>query len=527
MPANDRNAESLWGISVPTWGLLLLTALLITTLFHEGVFLMVKWWEKEEYSHGYLIPPIVAFLIWQKKNQLETIRFSGSWVGVSVAVFSVLLFYAGELNAPYIVIQYGYLIALAGTALAFMGWKGMKVIWAPLLILVFMVPLPNIIYRGLSAELQLISSQIGVAFIRLFDISVYLEGNVIDLGSFKLQVVEACSGLRYLFPLMTLGFIAAYFFQGAFWKRALIFISSLPITVFMNSFRIGVIGVTVEYWGPAMAEGFLHDFEGWIVFMGCTGVLLFEMWILAMIGKERRSLREVFGLEFPAATPSGVPVKKRHIPAQLFVVFGVFAVALLAATQMDKRQEIIPDRMAFVEFPEQLGKWKGKRDRLEQIYIDALKFDDYIISEYSDGGADQPINFYVAYYGSQATGQSSHSPRNCLPGGGWKIKSSSTKKIPDVTVDGVPLVVNRFEIRKADVTQLVYYWFQGRGRITTNEYMVKWYLFWDALTKQRTDGALVRLTVYVPPGADMSAADARLVSLAKEVERVLPGYIPD
>jgi EpsI family protein len=96
-----------------------------------------------------------------------------------------------------------------------------------------------------------------------------------------------------------------------------------------------------------------------------------------------------------------------------------------------------------------------------------------------------------------------------------------------VTVDGVPLAVNRFEIRKEDVTQLVYYWFQGRGRITTNEYMAKWYLFWDALTKQRTDGALVRLTVYVPPGADISAADARLVSFAKELERVLPGYVPD
>lgn len=526
MSANHSNKTPVWKISLPIWGLLLLAALFATALFHESVFLMVKWWEKEEYSHGYLIPPIVAFLIWQKKNELEKIRFDGSWIGVFVAVFSMLLFYAGELNAPYIVTQYGYLLALVGIALSLMGRQGTKVIWAPLLIMVFMVPLPNIIYRELSAELQLVSSQIGVAVIRLFDISVYLEGNVIDLGSYKLQVVEACSGLRYLFPLMTLGFIAAYFFQAAFWKRALIFISSLPITVLMNSFRIGLIGVTVEYWGPEMADGFLHDFEGWVVFMGCTAVLVLEMWVLAMVGKDRRPLREVFGLEFPDATPEGAVVTRRTIPTQLLVVLGILVAVLVASTQIDKKQEIIPDRPIFAEFPAQIGKWKGKRDQLERIYIDELKFDDYIMSDYTDGSG-MPINFYVAYYGSQATGQSSHSPKNCLPGGGWQIKSSSTRKIPGVMVDGIPLVVNRYLIRKEEATQLVYYWFQGRGRITTNEYFVKWYLFWDALTKQRTDGALVRLTVYVPPGEDVALADARLQSFAEEIERVLPQYIPD
>ena len=111
----------------------------------------------------------------------------------------------------------------------------------------------------------------------MFGISVYLEGNVIDLGSYKLQVVEACSGLRYLFPLVSLSFIAAYIYHGAFWKKAIIFLSSIPITVLMNSFRIGVIGVLVEYGGPGQAEGFLHDFEGWIIFMACIAILVLEM----------------------------------------------------------------------------------------------------------------------------------------------------------------------------------------------------------------------------------------------------------
>ena len=526
MPATDDNAQTIWRITPLSWGFLLILGLGITAIFQEGVSLMVLWWEKEEYSHGYLIAPIVAFLIWQKKDQLERLQFTGSWTGVVLVIFGLSLFFAGELNAPYIVIQYGFLIALAGLVLALMGWKSFKLIWVPLLILAFMVPLPNIIFRNLSAALQLISSEIGVAFIRFFDISVYLEGNVIDLGNYKLQVVEACSGLRYLFPLMTLGFIAAYFFNGAFWKRAVIFLSTIPITILMNSFRIGVIGVTVEYGGQSMAEGFLHDFEGWVVFMVCTGILILEMWVLARIGKDRKPLREAFGLDFPEHPRSDASTKVRHIPLQLFAVFAVLVLAFVISTQTEKRTEIIPERMAFSQFPDQIGGWKGERDRMEQIYADELKFDDYILANYSDGDG-MPINFYSAYYGSQATGESSHSPRNCLPGGGWQIKDSSTKQIQDIMIGDAPLTVNRFEIRRGDVAQLVYYWFQGRDRITTNEYMVKWYLFWDAMTKRRTDGALVRFTIYVPPGGDIIEADKRLTSFLREIMGFLPDYIPN
>ena len=424
--ANDKS-QSVWRITPFSWGLLLVIGIGITALFQEGVSLMVKWWEKDEYSHGFLIAPIVAFLIWQKKDQLERIQFRGSWAGVILLLFGLSLFFVGELNAPYIVIQYGYLIAIVGLVLAFMGWEAFKLIWVPLLILAFMVPLPNIIYRNLSAALQLISSEIGVAFIRLFDISVYLEGNIIDLGNYKLQVVEACSGLRYLFPLMTLGFIAAYFFNGALWKRAVIFLSSIPITVLMNSFRIGVIGVTVEYGGPAMAEGFLHDFEGWVVFMGCTGILILEMWLLARIGRDRKPLREAFGLEFPEPAPSDAIIKARNIPLQLIVGLAVLVLAFLMSTQTEKRTEIVPERMAFSQFPDQVGAWKGEREGMEQIIIDALALDDYIIMSYSDGNG-MPVNFYAAYYGSQATGESSHSPRNCLPGGGGKLSNLRLKR---------------------------------------------------------------------------------------------------
>lgn len=526
MTVPGNNAESIWKMSPVVWGFLLLVGGVLVATFYDGLVLMVGWWERDEYSHGYLIPVIAGFLIWQKKDQLEKMPFKSSWVGLLIVVLGLLAFFVGELATVYTVIQYAFLITLFGLVLTFMGWEAFKLIGVPLFVLVFMIPLPAFIYNNLSAELQLISSQIGVAVIRLFGISVYLEGNVIDLGSYKLQVVEACSGLRYLFPLMTLGFIAAYFFKGAFWKRTVIFLSSIPITILMNSFRIGAIGVMVEYWGQSMAEGFLHDFEGWAIFMASIGVLIFEMWVLALIGKERKPLREVFGLDFPEPSPAGAVITWRKLPLQFMVAFGALLLVLVGSLQFEKRAELIPDRKVFSEFPLQFGSWKGATDQMEQIYIDQLKFDDYIMADYSNG-TGSPVSFYVAYYGSQSKGESAHSPRACLPGGGWLIKDLSRKKVSGATINGAQLFVNRVEIRKGDVTQLVYYWFQEQGRIVTNEYLVKWYIFLDGLTRRRTDGALIRLTIFVAPGEDVVAAEQKLALFAKEVGEHLADFIPE
>lgn len=526
MNSSKTEPQVVWKDPVNVWAMLLGMAALLGFIFFDGLKFMVMWWERPEYSHGYLIPFISAFLIWQSRDKLELMQYEGSWAGMLIVLAGVLTYFAGELSTLYTIIQYSFLMVVIGAALAFMGWKAFKIIWVPLLILAFMIPLPNFLYNNLSAQLQLISSQLGVAVIRLFNISVYLEGNVIDLGGYKLQVVEACSGLRYLFPLMTLSFIAAYFFKGPWWKRAVIFLSSIPITVLMNSFRIGVIGIMVDWWGKAMAEGFLHDFEGWVVFMACTAILILEMWILAKVGSGRKPLREVFGLEFPAPRPADAVVKRRAMPIQLPLT-GVLLIVTAASTLLiGQRTEITPVRVNFSELPMVIGEWKGKREQMESIYIDALKFDDYILADFLDSNKNY-VNLYVAYYASQRKGESAHSPRTCIPGDGWQITSFTQHRVGGVTAGGKTLTVNRAVIQKGDNKQLVYYWFQQRGRIITNEYLVKWYLFWDALTRNRTDGALVRLTTFVRPGASIEEADRQLADFAKSVIGPLKTHIPE
>jgi len=133
----------------------------------------------------------------------------------------------------------------------------------------------------------------------------------------------------------------------------------------------------------------------------------------------------------------------------------------------------------------------------------------------------------VAYYESQRKGASVHSPRSCIPGGGWRITDLSQRSIDGVEASGKPLRVNRVQIELEDTKQLVYYWFQQRGRILTNEYLVKWYLFWDALTRSRTDGALVRLTAAVRPGQDIAAVDMQLTEMVRLAFPPLDRYIPE
>jgi exosortase D (VPLPA-CTERM-specific) len=355
---------------------------------------------------------------------------------------------------------------------------------------------------------------------------VHLEGNVIDLGSYQLQVVDACSGLRYLFPLTALGFIAAVIFKGALWKKAILFLSTIPITILMNSFRIGVIGVLVEYWGIEMAEGFLHDFEGWVIFMACGAILVLEMWGLSRVGKDRRSLVDAFSIEGPAPLPEGAQKRYRTVPKPFLGASLLLFAGAAVASALPNRAEITPKRQDFLLFPTEVGGWTGQKSRMGQKYLDALKLDDYLPADFRNPIGDS-VNLYVAYYGSQRKGASVHSPKTCLPGGGWQLKEFSQRTIDGVEVAGHPLRVNRSVIQMGDERQLVYYWFQQRGRLMTNEYLVKWFLFWDALTKNRTDGSLVRLTTALGIGEDPASGDERLIRFARSSAGALDGYIPE
>jgi EpsI family protein len=160
------------------------------------------------------------------------------------------------------------------------------------------------------------------------------------------------------------------------------------------------------------------------------------------------------------------------------------------------------------------------------MYVDALKFDDYVLADYRRDGDSVPVNLYVAYYGSQRKGASVHSPRSCIPGGGWEISDLEAVTVEDVGPEQRTLTVNRAVIAKGVDKQLVYYWFDQRGRQMTSEYDVKLMLFWDALTRSRTDGALVRLVTPIRHGERAARADERLAEFIRAVYPQVEAFVP-
>jgi len=484
--------------------------------------LVGRWYGQEEYGHGFLIPILSAWLLWARRDALAQSIGRPSWLGLVIVLAAVLLHLIGGLSAMFLFSQLAFIGALIGVVLAFGGYSLLRVTVLPIAFLVFAIPLPYFLETILTWRLQIVSSELGAAFIRLFDIPVYLEGNVIDLGNYKIQVIEACSGLRYLYPLLSLGFLAAYFFHAPMWQRILVFLSTIPITILMNSVRIGAVGLLVNRWGTGMAEGMLHLFEGWVIFLACAGLLVAEIYLLARF-VQGQSLFRAFGMPEVSARPALRSADAVRTTVPMFASLAVLLLGAAAAMTLTGRHEQVPERTRFAHFPSKLGPWNGQLTALEPETERALGVDDYIQSNYATASGAL-VNFYVAYYASQRNGVSPHSPIVCLPGGGWQIVAFERTSVASGLVDASPL--NRAVIERGDVRQLVYYWFVQRGRVIANEYWSKWYLFVDAILQNRTDGALVRVTTPIAPHETERDADARLQAFLAEINPRLAQFLP-
>ena len=229
--------------------------------------------------------------------------------GVLVVLFGLLMGLVGNFSNIPDIITYGFIFSIGGIVLILTGWRQGLRFWPGWLHLFFMLPLPNFIYWPLSIQLQFISSNIGVEFIYLLGIPVYLDGNIIDLGVYKLQVAEACNGLRYLFPLMSFGWLFAVLYNGPTWHRVVLFLSTIPITILMNSLRIGVIGVLVNKYGIGQAEGFLHFFEGWVIFVACIVMLFIEAWLLQRLASNPQPLGRIIDIDLRGHNGSAVEIE--------------------------------------------------------------------------------------------------------------------------------------------------------------------------------------------------------------------------
>jgi exosortase D (VPLPA-CTERM-specific) len=505
-------------------GTMITAALLLTLLcaLYHGAFawLVTVDWVREDYSSSALIPAVAAYLVWERRAALARVPRVPSWQGCLAVGVGLVLYWLGELSGEFFSLYLSFWLTLVGLVWAWMGTRVLRALGFPLFFLLAMFPLPNYLNNMLTLKLKLLSSWLGVWVMRLYGLSAYREGNVIDLGFTKLQVVDACSGLRYFIPLLVLALLMANYYRAPLWKRALFVLSAVPVSVLTNGLRIASVGILYQYFGPMVAEGFFHDFSGWFIFMLSLGLLLLEL---------RLWKRWLPDPAPPAQGPADcglIPVASwRAWPVQLVLPVLLLAGSLAATGAVDFRQKTVPAR-SFGEFPLEVSGWQGTRTKMEQVYRDALKFDDYSMVDYRDPGG-KTVSFYAAYYGSQAKGESIHSPDSCLPGSGWVFEESGALALALGAGSGSGTMrVNRAYMQKAGVKELTYYWFPQRGRVLTSLFQLKLYNFWDALTRRRTDGALVRLITPIYDSEKVGDADLRLQSFTRGLVPELAKFIP-
>ena len=565
--------KALSAIKPVSWMKVALYGLLLGGGYYSTLTYLIRQWSRDDFTYCYLIPLIVLYLIWEKRQDLMDMISVPSWMGILCFSLGISFFWLGELGGEYFTLYLSVWLVLVGLCWLHLGWQKLRIIAFPLVMALAMFPLPGFLYGKISVQLKLISSHLGVAMMQLYGMSAYREGNVIDLGFTQLQVVDACSGLRYLIPLIVLGVLLAYMFKAVLWKRAVVVLSTVPLSIITNSLRIALTGILYEVAGPRVAEGFFHGFSGWFIFMFSLAVLLAEMKVLGFqfktegrrqtaedsdelqvtsdeLGrtengqrsapkgsKEERGQGSKLKAESKKSDGKGSDGDSGPLSFQLSAFSSFFsppqfmvAVILLGLTfglsQGVEFSEKIPMSKSFDYFPMKVGAWSGKAQTMEQRFIDKLDLSDYTIIDYKDRDG-RLVNFYVAYYESQRKGESIHSPATCLPGGGWLFKEAGRRAVPMPALKAGSMPVNRALMQKGDVRQLSYYWFPQRSRVLTNAYQLKFYAFWDALTRQRTDGALVRVITPVYAYEGLEDAETRLQRFVGDIVPVLGEYIPD
>jgi len=494
---------------------------LVAFLYHPALSYLLTQWDSPDFNYCYLVPLVVGYLVWDKRAELARVPAKVSWWGLLALLPGLGLFWLGELGGEFFTLFISLWLVVTGLSWLHLGGSKLRTVRFPLLLSLAMFPPPNIVAAHLSLQLKLISSKMGVILMQWMGMSAFREGNVIDLGFTRLQVVDACSGLRYLFPIIILGLILAYLFRGAWWKKTLLVLSSIALVVFTNGLRIAATGFLFQFWGPAVAEGFFHDFAGWFTFMCVLAVLVPEMMLLKRLFPEKAMAS---GAE-PAGHAPGENGQRRGMSPPVAVAGLLLLLITLVASQGIDFREKIPIKQPLAEFPLQFDEWRGVRKDMEKQYIEALDFADYVMIDYRDSQG-LPVNLYVAYYDSQRKGESIHSPSSCLPGSGWVFNEAGLTSLDIGGDQARQIKVNRAFIQKGDHRQLIYYWFPQRGRILTGVVEMKLFVFWDALLRQRTDGSLVRVLTPIGNNESVDQADRRLREITKKLVPLLDQYLP-
>ena len=487
------------------------------------------WLTNGDYSYGFLIPVISSYIFWDMRDRFNGITFRNKWLVLPFLLFLVLVsVYAilgssGNLSRPLVPLLF---ISFAAFCL---GIEFVKKFIVPLGFLIFMVPLPAFLDRTLGVFLKGISSHMGGEILRLLGMSVYVSGNVIDLGVTQLQVVDACSGLRFLYPLMALGVLYAYFFEKVRWKQIICVLSTIPIAILTNVLRISITGILTYRYGPKMAEGFFHGFSGWAIFMVAFLFLFVEGRILRFFPPKNRH-------EIKRSKSGMARGSARWVGGNKALLVSIIILVTVALFSFNTGA-LPPVKIngGIGSFPLSFANWKGKKEIIDPEIISKSGAEEAFSGVYLNDKKEE-VSLYIGYRGSAFLENENffHSPTVCLPAAGWRELKVTTHQIEKVPGFG-SIEVTEMVVEYLGQKNLVYFWFQTKDKATYNKNINRFHLALHAIHKDNTYDLFIRLITPIQE-VDMDneinenklrASQKRLDNFAREMMGALLRFLEE
>lgn len=505
----------------PTWWFILGQVLLglgiiLALSYHFGpqvVGLVSHIAGNENYSSGLLVPLVIGYVIYRKWGALKQ-PWRPSWWGLAVLAAGFAVFFVGTVITIEYISRLALVVIMAGLLWLLGGWRVVRLLGFPLLLLVLVIPLPHFFISKLTIRMQLISTQLAVEMLRLLGYTVSSYGNIIDLGDRRLQVIAACSGLGYLFNALGLGIIFCYFFQRQLWKVAVLLLAMVPFAIVGNASRLATIAI----W-PVFEKGFWHTAFGLSLFILGFDYLKGINWLLEKIHPSAAKGSNLIdqATKDNDHQADSLPPRSRlsfypYLAAGLALILVASPLAVAGVEAIP-----VPLKQDFRYFPMQLGPWQGRHVYIEPDLVAATGANNVLNAEFVNQGLGPPVLLWIAYYENQKTGASVHSPNTCLTGAGWKTIHSQVIQV------AANKKVNFALLEQGGNRMAMYFWYYERGRWIASDYGHKLSIAYDRLVSRRADGALVRLTT--PATGDILQARARLDGLLQHLIMVLPEFI--
>jgi len=477
------------------------------------------WFTNEDYSYGPIIPFVSAYVVWDKRKQLRNVEIRGYWpvlpallLGVIISLYGILGS-SGNISRPLLPV-----LLILITAFCF-GKALTKQLVFPLAFLIFMVPVPAFLERTLGMYLKSVSTQLGGSMISLFNIPVHVSGNVIDLGVTQLQVVDACNGLRYLFPLIALGFVYACFFEHVLWKKILCVVATIPIAILTNGLRIGITGILTSTFGTKAAEGFFHDFTGWSLFLVSFGFLV-------LLGRLLRF--------FPS--PSGCPAHSGDTASVAGPVVGInkpfmaSVVILLVVGALSWSTGALPPmklKGGIASFPLSFAGWQGLPEFIDPDVVEKSGAEESFSGNYRDVSG-LPVSLYIGFRSTAFLENENffHSPTICLPSSGWRVIRTATRHVRGVTA--FPgLEVSEMVVESMGNRNLLYFWYQTKSRESNNKDINRFHLAMHAIRRDNTYDLFIRPSTPVHTNEKVEDAERRMDRFVRDMMAAMIPYLKE